>query len=123
MTPMKVLICRVLFTISFSFLCCIHTVHYCSISVPENAPLVPIIDDPQTTLVADVPDDEPQTTLKPVVMLLPHTTELPQTTELPETLVPQTTDEPQTTEEPQTTDEGATVVLPFDSVTVPVEEL
>jgi hypothetical protein len=88
--------------------------------VPENAPND---EAPQTTLVAEVPDDAPQTTLKPLVTLLPHTTDVPQTTELPETFVPHTTEEPQTTDVPQTTDEDATVLLPFDNVTGPVEAL
>lgn len=93
---------------------------YCSLSVPENAPND---EAPQTTLVAAVPDDEPHTTLKPLVTLLPHTTDVPHTTELPETFVPQTTEEPQTTDVPHTTDEEATVLFPFDNVTVPVEVL
>jgi hypothetical protein len=62
---------------------------YCSLSVPENAPND---EAPQTTLVAEVPDDAPHTTLKPLVTLLPHTTDVPHTTELPETFVPQTTE-------------------------------
>src|SRR5215469_4475850 len=97
--------------------------HYGSVSVSVNAPFEVKRDEPQTTLVADVSDDEPQTTLKPLLTVLPQTIELPHTTELPDTFAPQTTDDPQTTEEPQTTDEEATVLLPFDRVTAPVEEL
>jgi hypothetical protein len=99
------------------------TAHYCSTSALENALLEPSSDAPQTTLAALVSVDEPHTTLNPLVMLLPHTTEVPQTTELPETLVPHTTDDPQTTEEPQTTDEEATELFPFDRVTALVVEL
>ena len=66
----------------------------------------------QTTLLAVL-----QTTLNPLLELVPQTTDVPQTTELPATFVPQTTDVPQTTELP------ATCELPLDRVTVLVLEL
>jgi hypothetical protein len=71
---------------------------------------------PQTTLVAEVPVLDPQTTLNAVEVLVFHGRALPQTTEEPLTLEPQTTDVPQTTDEPQTTDTGRTVEFPFVSV-------
>jgi hypothetical protein len=120
--PMNVLIRRVLCIRESPFFV-IHTAHYCSTLVPEKAPLASSSDEPQTTLVALVPLDEPHTTLNPLVTLLPQTTELPHTTELPETFAPHTTDDPHTTDVPHTTDEGDTELFPFDTVTVPVEAL
>jgi hypothetical protein len=95
---------------------------YSSESTALNAPLPSSNDEPQTTLVA-ASDEDPHTTLKALVPLLPQTTELPHTMELPATFVPQTTDEPQTTDVPQTTDEDAMELFPFAMVTTPVEAL
>src|SRR5215472_17720260 len=92
-------------------------------TAPENAPFPASRDEPQTILLPATSVEEPQTTLNPLLTLLPQTTELPHMTELPATFVPHTTDVPQTTDVPHTTDEPATVLLPFDNVTVPVEEL
>lgn len=94
---------------------------YSSVSVAEKAPF-PSDDAPQTTLLAESVED-PHTTLNPLAVLAPQTTELPHTTELPATLAPQTTDEPQTTDDPHTTDDEATLPLPLEMVTCPVEGL
>jgi hypothetical protein len=91
------------------------------VSVAENAPLESD-EAPQTTLLAESVDD-PHTTLNPVAVPLPQTTELPHTTELPDKFAPQTTDDPHTTDEPHTTEDEATVPLPFETVTIPVRLL
>ncbi len=88
-----------------------------------NAPLALDTDEPQTTLVADVPVPvlDPHTTLKALNVLSFQGSELPHTTELPfTTVVPQTTEVPQTTDVPQTTEFEATVEFPLTSETVRV---
>jgi len=78
----------------------------------------PVFEPPHTTLMGAVL--LPQTTLKPLDVLVPQATDWPpQTTDWP----PQTTDVPQTTEVPQTTDVPQTTEVPLTRTTWPVEEL
>src|ERR1700720_2332793 len=84
----------------------------------ENAELLPRSEAPHTTLVAEVPVLDPQTTLNALSWLLFQGSALPQTTELPLILAPQTTEVPHTTDDPQTTDTGRIVEFPFVSETV-----